>query len=883
MKRVTPDTVGTRVTSIPVALSTRFLDHFSEQLYSSPQKAFEELISNGWDAGATVVDVRVDTNLQGQNATMVVFDNGSSMDLVGLRELWHIAFSPKEGRTTEHGRPLIGKFGIGKLATYVLAEQLTYICKADDGVIRRVTMNYGDVDPQKSAEPDRLINDLKLHVYELGSQDLAKALDAVYGGDEFLQLINRQTPYEQEVGNAEDVASIVNQEEFGGVPAELERPERGTWTLVVLSNLKPAGRDLKIGILRRMLVAALPFGSEMAIHVNGERLRSTKMEAPLVEKWVIGPDLGIDYIELDETDTEPKADGGVPPDEDANDAEIPGPTRIPVESGTSPYPHIKLPGLGCVTGMVRLFDEKISGGKSEERGASNGFHVNVLGRIVNQHDPSFGEENLNHAAWARFRMTVRADGLNEHLTTNREQFQERHEMKVFRAFLRKAFNKARNAHDSDSNAMMPDGGDVLVQSLGVVSLSSLRSVVSEALRTQSAIPDLFDETGIGDRAEKRQSWREETAENIKNALGQVKYEKLDDNSFAKFRIKDSSIVVNREHPFVIEHSRSKAEKELIRTMAMIGLLADVYALDIGIDPSLLVSVRGYRDRLMRFRAVQRRQSGVYIAQLLKDTQHDSRNSKRLETVVSDALRYLDFDVLDLGQSGEPEGIANAFATPTASQPTAENPRPPLYSFSFDAKSSKYSVAKTGNISLDAVVEHRNRYKANHALVVAPGFSDGALATRCKQQQVTPMTTSDLGKLLEYTVEYGAIPVTTFREIFRYFDPQDVSIWVQALAGRMKANRKLTLDVFIKALEELKGKVPDTLAASMVAFTCRESLGVAEVQEPDVISLAKGLQVIVPDLVGVVDGKIVVNASASHVAAAVKSQMEKLHGDDDDGG
>ena len=174
---------------------------------------------------------------------MAVFDNGSSMDLVGLRELWHIAFSPKEGRTTEHGRPLIGKFGIGKLATYVLAEQLTYICKADDGVIRRVTMNYGDVDPQKSAEPDRLINDLKLHVYELGSQDLAKALDAVYGGDEILQLINRQTPHEQEEGNAKDVAPIVNQEEFGGVPAELERPERGTWTLVVLSNLKPAGRD----------------------------------------------------------------------------------------------------------------------------------------------------------------------------------------------------------------------------------------------------------------------------------------------------------------------------------------------------------------------------------------------------------------------------------------------------------------------------------------------------------------------------------------------------------------------------------------------------------------------------------------------------------------
>ena len=883
---MTLDTVGTHVTSIPVALSTRFLEHFSEQLYSSPQKAFEELISNGWDAGASIVDVRVDPNLQLPTATMAVFDNGTSMDLAGLRDLWHIAFSPKEGRTTEHGRPLIGKFGIGKLATYVLAGQLTYICKADDGVIRRVTMNYGDVDTQKAEKPDRLINDLQLNVFELGSQDLAEALGAVYGGNEILRLINHQTHQtsdEQEEGNHEDVAPTVNQEEFGGAPADLDRPESGTWTLVVLSDLKPAGRDLKIGILRRMLAAALPFGSEMAIPVNGQTLRSTKMEATLVEKWVIGPDLGIDGIELDQTDTEPEADGRAPSEQDANDAESPGQTRIPVNSGTSPYPYIELPEVGRVTGMARLFEEKISGGKSEERGASNGFHVNVLGRVVNQHDPSFGEENLNHAAWSRFRMTVRADGLNEYLTTNREQFKECHGMKVFRAFLRKAFNKARSAHDSDSNAMMPDGGDVLVQSLGVISLSPLRSVVSEALRTQPAIPNLFDETGMGDREERRQSWREDTADNIKNALGQVKYEKLDDDSFVKFRIKDSSVVVNKEHPFVIEHSRSRAEKELIRTMAMIGLLADVYALDIGIDPDLLHSVRDYRDRLMRFRALQRRQSGVLIARLLREAQHDSGNSKRLEAAVSDALRYLDFDVRDLGQSGEPEGIAKAFATPTVSRPTAKNPRPPLYSFSFDAKSSKHSVAKTGNISLDAVVEHRDRYKANHALVVAPGFSAGALTTRCEKLEVTPMKTGDLGRLLEYTVEYGAIPVTTFREVFQYFSPQDVSNWVELLAGRMKESRKLTIDVFVRALEELKGKVPDALAASTVAFTCRETLGVVEVQEPDVIALAKGLQVIVPDLVGVADDKIVVNASASHVAAAIRSQIEKLYGDEDDDG
>ncbi len=880
MSQATPDSVGKPVGKIPVALSTRFLEHFSEQLYSSPQKAFEELISNGWDAGATIVDVRVDPDLTTPGATMAVFDNGVSMDQAGLRELWHIAFSPKQGRGTEYGRPLIGKFGIGKLATYVLAERLTYICKAEDGVIRRVTMNYGDVDAQKGAEADRLINDLQLDVFALEEWELAEALQTVYAGEEIIQLVNGQQWDGQDNADTEVATDTVDHDEFGGTATNLDRPTSDTWTLVVLSDLKTTGRELKLGILRRMLAAALPFGTEMTICVNGERLRSSKLDATLVDEWIIGPDLGIDYIELEEANNGPSQGGtATPSDDDADESGSQGTTRVEITSGTDPYPYVELPEIGRVTGLARLFEEKISGGKSEERGASNGFHVNVLGRIVNQLDPSFGEENLSHAAWARFRMAVRADGLDKFLTTNREQFKECRGIKVFRAFLRRVFNKARTAHDSDVNVMLPDGGDVLVQSLGVVSLNPLRSVVSEALRTQPTLPSLFDEAGIADREQKRQSWREDTAENIRNALGQVKYEKLDDESFVKFRIRDSSVVVNREHPFVIEHSRSKAEKELVRTVAMVDLLADVYALDIGIDPSLLSSVRDYRDTLMRFRAMQRRQSGVHIARLLQQTQHDSRNYKRLEAAVSDALRYLGFDVLELGGPGDPEGIAKAFTTPTMTNPTRDNPNPPLYSFSFDAKSSKHKVAKTGNIPLDAVVEHRIRYNANYALVVAPGFSKGALPSRCREQEVTPMTARDLGRLLEYTVEYGAIPVTTLREVFRNFDPDEVSNWVQALEGKLKASRKLTIDVFLKALESLKGKIPDALAASTIALTCRDSLGAVEVQESDVSALVKGLEVLVPDLVGISEDKVVVNASASRVADAIQSQLEKLHGEE----
>ena len=84
VSEVVADSIGTKTTDISVEISTRFLEHFSEQLYSSPQKAFEELIANGWDAGADFVDVNIPGDLSSEKATITVFDNGISMDEHGL-------------------------------------------------------------------------------------------------------------------------------------------------------------------------------------------------------------------------------------------------------------------------------------------------------------------------------------------------------------------------------------------------------------------------------------------------------------------------------------------------------------------------------------------------------------------------------------------------------------------------------------------------------------------------------------------------------------------------------------------------------------------------------------------------------------------------------
>ena len=407
------------------------------------------------------------------------------MDEEGLKQLWHIAFSPKRGKAVENGRKIIGKFGIGKLATYALANKLTYICKAADGKIRRVTMDFGRLDEEQKNNPGQLLRQIPLKVYEACEDEVETALSAVYDGPVILDLIRKGVP-----GPERDPAD----DEFGAEPTALQNAPANTWTLVVLSGLKTTGQELKVGILRRMLEAALPFGSDMAITLNGEVLQSSKVDATVQQQWVIGRDLKPAEIEIEEEDGDGEGDKPVT-------------IKIPVTACLDPVPHLEIKGIGHITGRVWLFEDEITRGKSEERGASNGFHVNVLGRVVNQNDPSFGERNLSHAAWARFRMAVRADGLNEYLATDREKFLERRPLKIFRAFLRRAFNDARKAYDSDPAVALPHGGDALVKSLGVVSLNPLRNVVSAALANQATLAGLFDERGIENREDKRREWR----------------------------------------------------------------------------------------------------------------------------------------------------------------------------------------------------------------------------------------------------------------------------------------------------------------------------------------------------------------------------------------
>ena len=124
--------------------------------------------------------------------------------------------------------------------------------------------------------------------------------------------------------------------------------------------------------------------------------------------------------------------------------------------------YVKIEGIdGPITGTVRLYEQRISGGKSEDRSRSVGFFVNVRGRVIALDDPYFGLENLSHGAWAHFRCLVRADGLDAILNVERDTLRDGPQLRLFRALLRALFNKARSSYVGMSSAVWPNAGELL--------------------------------------------------------------------------------------------------------------------------------------------------------------------------------------------------------------------------------------------------------------------------------------------------------------------------------------------------------------------------------------------------------------------------------------
>src|SRR5271156_3637023 len=103
----------------PIFLSAKVFGHLSQGLYRTPAGAIKELVSNSFDADATLV--RIHTSFP-RFETFSCEDNGTGMSREEFLRLMNrgIGSSYKRsstiGFTPEHQRPLIGRLGLGILS-----------------------------------------------------------------------------------------------------------------------------------------------------------------------------------------------------------------------------------------------------------------------------------------------------------------------------------------------------------------------------------------------------------------------------------------------------------------------------------------------------------------------------------------------------------------------------------------------------------------------------------------------------------------------------------------------------------------------------------------------------------------------------------------------
>ena len=833
----------THVGNIPVKLSYGIIERFSEGLYSSPNKTFEELITNSYDAGAREVWVYLASDLSSEKATLLVVDDGESMTLEGLADLWKIGESRKRSETPPPGRKKpVGKFGIGKLATYVLAEKLTYLVHRENEYLA-VTMDYGRVSP--SAE---LLDgvDLSLDVVRLTKE---QALDAIEQALEGTAVKER--------------AKILD------ILPQLEH-----WTAALLSTLKPIAREIKLGRLRWVLRSALPLNPEFKLWMNDDEVKSSKIDGEELWTFTVGED----------DDDLPKS------------AKRPwGPARsteVEVEhlGESDKVPAVHLPKAGIVWGRATLYKQPLERGRSEDLARSHGFFVRVRGRLINLYEADFavGPE-LRHGTLTRVRMEVNADNLDEQVASARENLKESEQLQELKNYLLAVFNRARAISTEQ------DGDDVisniakngrLAKPSTALSQGPLRRMLQRAI---SGEPSVAHSLGLNDAGiENAEKVLADGGDVVKSVLLEA-YDS--DEPMAVYDPARRAVVLNQTHPFITNYIDGKTVAEPLKLLGLSEILTQAYLLDENISPDTIERVMSRRDAFLRELTMRFPRSAPIIAQRLRDASNDEN---ALEDAVGDALELLGFSVIRLGGSTHgTDGIATARLGKRSATSAS-------YAFTYDAKSTKDSVRKVlseessesektripGRIRADTARTsilrvHREKAAGRHGLEVAPSFTllvapdfqgalddEGLINDVCTNDDVTAIRVDDLARLVELFALQGLNPAD-LRSLFDTRRPEETRAWVDTQSKQARIPRPPVAVLVETLVENSERKAPiifESLAAYLV--TKGHDMDVAEIE-----SLVRGLAALAPKSV-YTDGRYVaLNATPISLYREIRESLD----------
>jgi len=813
---------------------------FSEGLYASPNKAIEELVANSFDAGALRVAVLLPADFHEQGATIAVVDDGEGMDASGLKLHWLIGKSIKRALASlPRGRQQIGKFGIGKLATYVLANRLTHISKKG-GKFYSTSMDFGEVDERGDEEVEPK-TPIKIALRELTEAEAKQALASWTGSAAF-----QNSGFKL----------------FG-------KGASGSWTFAILSDLKDKVHEIRRGRLEWVLRTALPLRDDFAIHLDGVKLEPSKAGKGRIKRWILGKDIeelpkpAPDEIEATEDKDEPKESD----------------RRFALEHKA----------VGRITGYAEAYEDLLTG-KSDELGRSHGFFIYILGRLISAEDGHFGipPDELRHGTFGRIRVVVHMDGLDDYLQSDRERIREGPVLKDAQNILRAIFNFIRpvlEKHDAEE-----EPGAKLARKLAGSPASLARRPIIELARAALdgkvksrylALPAATTKT----EREHLIAALEKRAETPEHFVGGIDfvYDATSDDGIAVYDAVTGRLRLNGLHPFVgafFDEFTSKTSGLPLEMFAMAEVLLESHLYQDGLKQDQIDAVMTVRDQLLRYVA---RESGRRTALTVANALRNARNDEdKLEVELVEAFRSLGYDATRVGGKGKPDGVAKAHLSP------GPDKQPRRYAVTLEAKSKKKDGAKlkTKTFGVSTIARQRDESQCEHAIVVAPAFDhsagkESALAKEIKADRhssaangkprtITAIHVEDLARLVQLR-PVKRLGLAKIREMLQTCSlPEQCKAWVD---GIEKATvPKPPYGKIISAIHALQ-KEYDMAAVEYGALRValgKESPPYKVSTNDELIELCKAMAAMASYEISATDRTVELNQSPANVLAAIES-------------
>lgn len=685
--------VGRKRGEVELEIDYAIVRHFSEHLYGSPSKAIEELVANGFDAMASMAYVYVPGQLVLDK--VAVWDDGESMDEAGIQAMWKIARSPKQAdgaRTRTDGtreRKVIGKFGIGKLASYAVGERISHLCKRD-GEYLLVGIDYREVqadlggqeDSGNGGEPSVEVNG-----------DAAEPADGQAANEDGHDPVYRSDIRELTEDEAKEWAGAV-------VPDSVHAWslfDKPTFTLAVIDRIRD---DVKLppGRLRWVLGNAMPLRPDFQVEVDDEEV-APRLGKGATVSWTLQDDKVKEALEV--AWAQAKEDGNV-------DGDIAfGAVRKDPDG--EEQPAVTLPAVGVVSAELNLFSDSLQRENESKDERSYGFFVMVRDRLLNTEDAELYLAPPSFGTFYRMQAVIRADGLDADLLADRGRLRDSARVAELTVLQRALYRAARGEIERQDERR--EEAEAVYHLLPTRDRRLFREPLTALLMQTDGGPSIEEftfDTPTLDRQE------------------------LPEGEPLSIIAQDGSgFQINTAHPFFKTlrgemGTGAKAERAIraFELLAVSERLLEGHLYDIGMSREQVQSVLAWRDDLLRQLAVRFRNSPDDVIAAVYTESH--KGKKKFEIALAKLFQLMGFVATRRGGSGEEDVLV---VGPTGPSETR---------FIVDAKSSKKPL-KNDDAELGPALGHlANVDGASVAIVVAREFAgfvrdeDPAILRDCRE-------------------------------------------------------------------------------------------------------------------------------------------------------